>query len=1095
MLFLRDLFLFLFAITLFLRLSYTAFNSLDYFRGIETISHIGLWGILVLILLSFYRTIKTLGGNVDFIVRKYCQWIENDSRLVTLSQLAKQKSNAELLPYAIQQKEKQFLSDALNNKKGNQRPTSLFKKNILAAFILLLLPTGNFYNFSYAALSGNLFKIPKIELLSKLEAKRNTSHNVKFRFLVPDEENVKMKIYGENLPLKKDSTGIFNCLFERLVSDIDFQITYRGKIQKNYTLKCLDFPSLSSFSILTTPPKYTDIPQENRDNHFEIEVPEGTRVNYNFLLAHCDTVKIKNKECSTWNILPVAEGSVSFKINIVRDTQFRTILINENFHDTVKLPFIITSIVDEYPKIEIEEKKDTISETVHYFYGKLSDDYGFHSLHFVLKDDKGEEIERRPLPFSPRKKNQKFYYLINFEEFKGRTKEVSYYFEVADNDIRHGYKKTKTPEKNFIIPQDASLEKKQKELSVAVLENFKSAMSGALDLRHDIANMKKKSLQGGMSEWETKKMNENFTNKLKQIEKTLKKMTKTHSRETQIEEKLNKNASEVLKKKKELQKLMDDLLTDDLKKLMDEYQKLLSEKQDKNRGKTPQISKLNDLTDRVEKLNKRLERQLSLLRRMKIENQANRWAEKMKNLAQKQKELSKKIGTEKTAPDKLKETLERQQQELKQLSEQREELAKENQNLEKPYNLPNDKQQIKESQKSMEEQTRQIEKKNPQESAQQMEENAQRMENIAEQMKQHMEQNNQKQQNIEGLIHIVDNLLQISYEQEELALKMEGKTHNYAGYSENIKHQFQLKGKFKTLDDSLFQIAKQSPQLGSIISQKSHQLNQHFSAISKNLQTESNPNLFSKQGKIMTEINDLALILSEIIENTEKQQQMQQNGKGKTGENAQSEQQQGSNGEQKLESLKQMQQQMRQQLEDLISDMQKEEKQGQNAGNQQLMNEERTSELMEQIERRMGQALAQQEIMEQATQQLSNGNAGKVGKKAKEILKDVEKMLQKNKKDLISGNVTRNMIKRQNQIIKRLLEAEQAEREENQEKKRESTTAQKQFWSNPADYFPTEKENEITPIIPLNPIKMNRYYEKRHRIYLENLNKSETSDN
>jgi hypothetical protein len=209
----------------------------------------------------------------------------------------------------------------------------------------------------------------------------------------------------------------------------------------------------------------------------------------------------------------------------------------------------------------------------------------------------------------------------------------------------------------------------------------------------------------------------------------------------------------------------------------------------------------------------------------------------------------------------------------------------------------------------------------------------------------------------------------------------------------------------------------------------------------------------------ITAANNLALFLSEALENIKEQQKNSQPGDG---EDAKS----GKKAKPSMKSLKESQMSIKQQLQQMIDDMKKGD----------------TGKLSKNI----GQALAQQEIMQQLMREMMN--AGSLGSKASDQLKIVDQMLESMKKDLINKNITSELINRQNLILSKLLDAEKAEIEREYDDKRESKTAVDQLKSSPQGYFEfLNKTGNEQELIRRDNFKMKSFYDQKYNSFINRL--------
>jgi hypothetical protein len=104
-----------------------------------------------------------------------------------------------------------------------------------------------------------------------------------------------------------------------------------------------------------------------------------------------------------------------------------------------------------------------------------------------------------------------------------------------------------------------------------------------------------------------------------------------------------------------------------------------------------------------------------------------------------------------------------------------------------------------------------------------------------------------------------------------------------------------------------------------------------------------------------------------------------------------------------------------------------------------------------------------------------------VSKSVKEMMQNMEQT----ETDLVNKIISQETVRRQQEILTRLLESEKAEQQREMEQKRESTEAKNQAYSNPANFFKFtklySKESELLHTVPpgLKPFyktKANAYF-------------------
>ena len=217
--------------------------------------------------------------------------------------------------------------------------------------------------------------------------------------------------------------------------------------------------------------------------------------------------------------------------------------------------------------------------------------------------------------------------------------------------------------------------------------------------------------------------------------------------------------------------------------------------------------------------------------------------------------------------------------------------------------------------------------------------------------------------------------------------------------------------------------------------------------------TYKNTNAASAMQYSMTSLNNLALVLAESLDKMQDQMrqntQKKKNGQCKnSGKNNQQCNNPGRNPSPK--SMRQMQQELNKQMEALKKQL---DKQGKQPGQRHQVGQQQT--LSEELARMAAQQEMIRRMMQEYGQEMKQQNAGN-SKLAKEI-DQIMKQMEQTETDLVNRVITQQTIKRQQQIMTRLLEHEKAEMQREKEERRESHEAG-ELYSQPS---PSELEKYI----------------------------------
>ena len=213
----------------------------------------------------------------------------------------------------------------------------------------------------------------------------------------------------------------------------------------------------------------------------------------------------------------------------------------------------------------------------------------------------------------------------------------------------------------------------------------------------------------------------------------------------------------------------------------------------------------------------------------------------------------------------------------------------------------------------------------------------------------------------------------------------------------------------------------------------------------------------------MTSANNLALLLSEILKQMQQQSMSQCSGNGNC--------QKPGNGKPKLSDMKGQQQSLKQQLESLMQQL----KDGNKPGNQGSTNKQ------------LAKMMAQQEIFQNELSKLMNSEG--INPEMMRLLNEINSLSKQVENDIINKNITPTTIKRQDQILTRMLEAENSDYQREIDNKRKSEEAKNKKISNPKDFFKYKRLHQnYDELLNTSEIKMYKYYNEKYKQYLMNLN-------
>ncbi|MBW6535564.1 MAG: hypothetical protein K0B11_11180 [Mariniphaga sp.] len=888
-------------------------------------------------------------------------------------------------------------------------------------------------------------------LNTNLKAKKGDSYKIKMEVSGDELPQVAyINIEGNNYLMKNTSSAIFEFEMTSVINPVNFYFTDLKFKSEPYFLELLPKPGINHFDVTVIPPSYTGLPVLEHENTGDLQVPHGTVVKWNFQGIDIDTLYMALSDSVAIGAEKTSSG-FHLENQFFKASEYHIYIKNDLTEQELAFSYSVDVLPDFYPEIKIVQVHDSLQMTRFFFKGTIGDDYGFSALNFHYNINNNDSVIA--IPFIKSLNDQEFYFSFDFAEVNMQSGLISYYFSVTDNDVLNNYKTTTSDNFIFNLPNREEITANEKEQFKNLEEMLMESEQLTREIQDDLENLRLKNMDTNVSDWEKSQMVNQILSKQSELETLYDRIKQDNEKLNNYLNSFNQQNDEIRKKQEQIEQLLDEVFTDELKKLLEEFQKL-AEEFDNNR--------LNELTEQMnftyEDLQKQLDRNLEMLRKMKVEQKLQNVIDDLNRMAAEEEKMAEDVS-KKSNYDEIQEQLEKHKKELKNLQNDINDALQLNEELEKPMNFDDFSEEFEDIEKSMENSQEELQKHNRQKSGSGLKENSEKMKNTAFAMQQMLNSNTMQQnmENIQNLRQILSNLIYLSFEQENVLNGLAEINSIDPVLNRLNLQQRRIKDQSRIVKDSLYALAKRTPQINSMVNNELITLELNLDKAMDEMSEGLYPNARASQQFVMTASNNLALMLNEALENLEKQmanaqpgdQQCENPGQGQSGMNL----------------LKQESESIKQQLQQMIEQMKN--------GNPQNMNKQ------------MGQSLMQHEMMQQMLREIMNN--GSVGSDARKTLQEIDNMLEQNRKQLMNKNVNAQMISRQNQITTRLLEAEKAEMEREFEDERQSRSAE-DFHSNPAQFFEYQiRDNSTLEYLNRNSHKLSNFYNNKYKQYLNNM--------
>ncbi|HSH64677.1 MAG TPA: hypothetical protein VLB84_02515, partial [Bacteroidia bacterium] len=604
------------------------------------------------------------------------------------------------------------------------------------------------------------------------------------------------------------------------------------------------------------------------------------------------------------------------------------------------------------------------------------------------------------------------------------------------------------------------------------------SITEAKNVQKELSDLQRKLAEKKTLSWEEKKKLEDLLKKQKNLQEKVEQIKNQNEQNNKQQNEYKQPNEEMLQKQKLLEELFDKVMTPELKKKYDELQKLL-EQLDKDKVQEALEKMKLDNKD----LMKELDRNLEIFKQLELEQKIQQNIEKLNELSKKEEELSKKSEEKGADAKEQKQKQDDLNKEFQEMKKDLQEMEKKNSELEQPMKMESTEQQQEDIDKEMQKSSEQLnnnQKKNASKSQKNAAQKMQEMSGKLSQMQQGQEME-QEGEDINKLRSILENLIQLSFGQEALMGDLSKTKSNNPQYVKLNQRQKKLQDDSKMIEDSLLALSKRVPQIQATVNHEINAINMNMERAGEEISESQTVSIdgrnhqqeaLSRQQLAMTSINNLALMLNEAL------QQMQAAAKKQGQPGSGSCKKPGGTGNKpSMANMRQMQEQLNKQIQKLKESMEKEgnkpgQKPGQKpgSGNQGMSQE-------------LARLAAEQEAIRREVQKMAD-QINKDGKGGGNIGKLAEKM-EETETDLVNKMLSQETIKRQQEILTKMLESEKAEKEREMDEQRKSNEAKSEIFSNPNAFLEynllKQKETELLKTVPpsLNPyfkIKVNQYF-------------------
>ncbi len=861
--------------------------------------------------------------------------------------------------------------------------------------------------------------------------------------------------------LDKESVVRFSYTLKNLQQSKLIRLTAGEFSSADYEVKVKKKPSLLKFDVGLVYPSYLKRQNETIMNTGDLTVPIGTlikwRVNTENTTGLLLTIGDKKKEVGAANA-----NSFGFEYRVLKNINYSIQPVNGEIRQTEPVAFQLSVVPDLHPAIMVSESKDSVNSGLVYFVGQVNDDHGFNKLlfHYRILNAKSENSANsfvKPIAISKNSLQSSFAHFWDVNAIAASPgSQIEYYFEVFDNDGVNGSKVTRSALKLLNIRTEKQVEEKLQANSSSIKSKIAQAVKQAGEVEREAKRLNQDLLNKKSLNFDDKKQLEKLLEDQKELDDLVKQIQDENKQDLREQQENKEIKKDILEKQKQIEDLFNNVLDEKTRELLKNLEKLL---QQNNKDLTQ--TELSKMQVDNKSLKKELDRILELYKQLEFDQKLTETTQKLKELAEEQQKLSDSALQKAADAESLKKEQLKLNEDFESVKKELDQLQQKNEELDEKNDLENTDKAEQEIDQKQEQSSKDLGQKKMKNASENQRQASEKMKQLAEKMDA-MQQNGEEAENtvnIQNLREILDNLIRTSFEQEKLMQNFKSTNTADPNYISDTQKQKALKDNLKLIEDSLYSLSKKVPQIQSVVNKEIQSINNNINNALQKLADRNTPEATSNQQFAMTSMNNLALMLSEALDQMQK---AQSGGKGKK--------------KQSVSQLSKMQEQLNKNMQKAREQMQKEGPQGQSKQGKGQMSEQ------------LAKMAREQQLIRQGMQEI-NRELNKDGKNGLGNLDELMKEMEQSETDLVNKKIYQQTITRQQEIMTRLLEAEKAEREREQDNERES----KQGTDGPAARTEFMKEfqrikQQETELLKTVPPSLNSFYKIKVGDYFKFLN-------
>ncbi|MFQ5629064.1 MAG: DUF4175 family protein, partial [bacterium] len=833
----------------------------------------------------------------------------------------------------------------------------------------------------------------------------------------------------------------FTHKFENITEAFSYYINLENKRSEKYDVTVIDLPDVRELQVTLKYPVYSQMQLLRLDpNVGNINALRGTVVELSVMpnkqiasaaaiFASGDTLQMEKSSELYETRFPIT-GEDSYFISL-RD--------NKDLANKHPIVYQITTVPDQNPVVEITfpGKDIDIDESMEMpVVIEGEDDFGFSKL----------QIAYEIIPGGAETQSQKGMIDVQFQAHEGKLQArtvwdlmplmllpddaVEYHAVLYDNDNVTGPKPAHSKKYRLRFPSMREIFNQTADQQEEAVESFEEMVERTKEVKENVDEMVREMLRQQELDWEDKQQ---LKENLESQKDVFDKLQEAQNKLEEMVDRLERNdllSMETLQKYQELQDLLEEIATPELKKMLDKLNSAMENIDPKQIRKA-----LEELQASQDEFLKSLEKTINLLKQLQAEQRLEEAIKTVEEMQQRQDQVNQETAQtpDSSSLSKLSQKEMQQQQSLSDLQKALKDLHSRmgelpnmkmsEESIRKAQEMAADNAEMQSEMRRMLQQLRRGQQQQAQQSGQNVSQSLQKMYDTLSQAQQQMQQQQQSQA-MQALQRGSRDLLQLSKKQEQLRQQSGNRSQATTDHRKMADDQQNLLSGMQRVVNQLFETSQNSFFVPPEIARELGKSMQGMQGAINELESQQGRNASNKQGQAMQGLNGAVAELRKAM------QAMNQGGGSGSG-----------------------MEQLMQRLAGVSGEQQGINQQTQGLGNQ--------GQLSMQQQAGLARLAAQQEALKKTLQELAQELGGQ-----NEILGSMDKIAQDMgdvAQDLARQNISRQTLERQRRILSRLLDAQRSAQQRDVSKKRRAETG-KQYTSIDPGFLPPDLGEAQTKI-------------------------------